>query len=166
MWWCFLYHKPKPFYHSAVLGAAGHYINSGGVNAAVAQNIRQFCDIPLSTVKGACKQLAEIMGKYFGWLHTGHRAQTFHLRPYIASVQWPAAARCKDYAGFDPIFSCISQQHFPQLAGDKYGSSLAFALHAYLTAQNCLYRKIFQLGHTDARAAYGLQQKIELLALF
>ena len=36
----FLYHQSQPLDLPAVLGAGGHNVDSGGINAAVSQNIR------------------------------------------------------------------------------------------------------------------------------
>ena len=37
--------EPQPVQSASVLGSAGDDIDAGSVNAAVAQNIRQLCDI-------------------------------------------------------------------------------------------------------------------------
>lgn len=53
-----LHHKPQSLNFSAVLGAGGHDVNACGVDAAVAQNISQLCNVLLDAVEGSGKQLA------------------------------------------------------------------------------------------------------------
>ena len=72
MWFPFcLDHQTQSFYFSAVFRASGHDIDAGGVNAAVAENIRQLGNILLDTVKGPGKELPQIVGKYLTFLDTG-----------------------------------------------------------------------------------------------
>ena len=62
----FLYHQSQPLDLPAVLGAGGHNVDSGGINAAVSQNIRQLCNVLLNAVKGSCKEFPQIVGKDLG----------------------------------------------------------------------------------------------------
>ncbi len=55
--------KPHSFNLSSVLTARSHNIDTGGLNTAVPQDIRQLCNIFFNAVKGACKELAKIMRK-------------------------------------------------------------------------------------------------------
>ena len=67
--------------------AGGHNIDSCCVDAAVSQNIGQFGDLFLNTVKSPGKQLAQIVGKHLAGFYSGCLAEGFHLRPNIAPVQ-------------------------------------------------------------------------------
>lgn len=51
----FLHHQAQPLDLSAVFGAGGHNIDSGGIDAAVPQNIRQLRNILFDTVESAGK---------------------------------------------------------------------------------------------------------------
>lgn len=75
----FLYYQTQPLDLSAVLGAGGHNIYSGGINAAVSQNVRQFRNIFLDAIKGSGKELAQVMGKDLGGIYLGRMAQPLHL---------------------------------------------------------------------------------------
>ena len=66
---------------------SGHDIDSCCVDAAVSQNIGQFGDLFLNTVKSPGKQLAQIVGKHLAGFYSGFLAEGFHLRPNIAPVQ-------------------------------------------------------------------------------
>ena len=70
----FLYDQPKAFDFSAVLGSGGHDIDSGGVDAAVSQNIRQLRNVLLDAIKGSGKELAQIVGKNLGRIDAGYLA--------------------------------------------------------------------------------------------
>ena len=50
---------------SAVLVAGGNDINSGGVDAAVAENICQLGDVFFKAIENSCKKVAQIVWKYF-----------------------------------------------------------------------------------------------------
>ena len=76
-----LHHQPQLFDFSAVLSAGCHDINSGGVDAAVAENICQLRNILFHTVEGSGKQLPQIVREYLAGIYPGSFAQTFHLRP-------------------------------------------------------------------------------------
>ena len=60
----YLYYQPHIFHLAAVLGACGDNVNSCGIDTAMAEDIRQFCNIFLDTVKYASKEMSQIMGKY------------------------------------------------------------------------------------------------------
>ena len=98
---CVLYNQPQPFDLSAVFGAGGHNIDPGGINAAVSQDIRQLRNVLLDPVKSPGKELAEVMGKYLGWIDTRCLTQPLHLCPDIASVQRLAGSRHEDNATLD-----------------------------------------------------------------
>ena len=48
-----LYHQSQPFDLPAVLCAGRHDIDASGINAAVAQDVRQFRNILFNTVESA-----------------------------------------------------------------------------------------------------------------
>ena len=83
--WRILYHQAKAFEHAAVLGAGGHDIDTCCIDAAVAQNVRQFGNILFYAVKCAGEQISQIMGKYLCFLYPCHLAQPLHLSPNAAA---------------------------------------------------------------------------------
>ena len=58
-----LQNQVHAFHATAMLVAAGNHVNTGGADVAVAQNIGQFHNVFFNTVKGACKQVAQIVRK-------------------------------------------------------------------------------------------------------
>lgn len=91
MWFLLcLHHQSKTFDLPAVFRSGGHNIDPGRIDAAVAQNICQLGNILLNAVKSPGKELAQIVRKYFGWVHTRRMTQPLHLCPYIAAIQWPS----------------------------------------------------------------------------
>ena len=59
-----LYDQPQPFQLPPVLQARGHNIDSCGIDAAVAQHVRQLRDVLFYGIKRSREQLAQVMGKY------------------------------------------------------------------------------------------------------
>ena len=88
--------KSQTLYFPAVFQAGGHDIDSGGVHAAVAQNVRQLGNVLFQTIEGSGEQLAQIVGKHLAGLHPGFFAQSLHLRPNIAPVQRLSVSGNKD----------------------------------------------------------------------
>ena len=81
-----------------MLRTGGHDIDSRGIDAAVAQNIRQLGDVLFDTVECPGKQLAQIMGKNFGCRYSGLSAKLLHLPPDAAPVQWLAILSTENHA--------------------------------------------------------------------
>ena len=69
-----------------MLPACRHYINTGRINAAMSQNVRQSGYVLFHTVKCTCEQLSQIVWEYFCRAYPGSVAEPFHCRPDIASV--------------------------------------------------------------------------------
>ena len=86
--WCFLclYNQPEFLNFASVFAARSHDINSGGIDAAVTQNIRQLCNVLFQSIECPGKELAQIVWKDLGMLHTGFLTELFHLRPNVAPI--------------------------------------------------------------------------------
>ena len=82
----FSYNQTESLHLLPVFSAGGHDVDAGGVDAAVAQNIRQFGDILFQLIESAGKELAQIMGKDLAWAHVGFATERFHLGPYTGAV--------------------------------------------------------------------------------
>ena len=80
-----LTHKTQAVQLAHMLGSCRKQVDSGGIDAAVPQNVSQPHDIPTGLIKGFGKQMAEIMGKYLGVLYPGGSAQLFQLCPDLPS---------------------------------------------------------------------------------
>ena len=61
--------KSQSFYFPAVFQSGGHDIDSGGVDAAVTQNVRQLGNVLFKTIEGTGEQLAQIVGEDFQAVH-------------------------------------------------------------------------------------------------
>lgn len=61
----FLYDQAHTFHTSAMFVTTCYYVNSCGINAAVAENVGKFSDVFFNAVKGAGEQVAQIVRKYF-----------------------------------------------------------------------------------------------------
>lgn len=114
--WCFLFsgifplhHKAQTLNFTAVLHTRGHDVDTSVLNTAVAQDIRQFCDILFNAVKGSGKELSQVVWKYFGWIDACFFTELFHLRPYIAAIQRVAVFGYEDAACLDAVLFCKIQ---------------------------------------------------------
>lgn len=81
-----LYHQSQPFDFPAMLDASTHNVDPGGVDAAVAQNVRQLGNVLFNAVKRPGEQLAQIVGKDLAGLHPRRFTELFHIRPDITPV--------------------------------------------------------------------------------
>jgi len=79
-------------------GAAFHGVDSGGIDAGMAQNVRQADDILFQTVKGPGEQMPQIVRKYLFSAYPCGTAEFFHFCPDVAAVQRLAACRNEDAA--------------------------------------------------------------------
>ena len=90
--------------------AGGHNLNPCGIDAAMAQNVRQLGNIFFNAVKGAGKEFAQIMGKYFAGFYSGDLAEPFHLCPDIAAVDRLSIPGDENRPGLNLVFLCILLQ--------------------------------------------------------
>ena len=79
-------YKAHIFHLAFVLCSGGYDIYPRGGYIAVTENIRKLGDILFQTVKGPCKQMAQVVGKHFFGVYSRACAQFFHLCPDVASV--------------------------------------------------------------------------------
>ena len=92
------------FHLVAVLCAGGHDVDARRVDAAVTENICQFCNILLHTIESPGKELPQIVGKHLAGFYSGCLAEGFHLRPNIAPVQRLPVPGNKDRSERMPFF--------------------------------------------------------------
>ena len=105
----FLNHQPHPFDLPAVLGAGGHNIDPGGIDAAVSKDIRQLGNILLNAVKSTGKELAKIMRKDLGRIYFRRMTQSFHLLPDVATIQGFSGPGNENCAASDTALLRITQ---------------------------------------------------------
>ena len=92
-----------------MFGAGGHDIDPGGIDAAVAQDICQLCNILLNAIEGPGKKFAQVVGKDLGGIDLCRMAQPFHLRPNVASIQGGAVPGNEDSTALDTAFLRVIQ---------------------------------------------------------
>ena len=90
------------FHLVAVLCAGGHDVDARRVDAAVTENICQFCNILLHTIESPGKELPQIVGKHLVRIYVCLRTQPLHGRPDIAAVHRLAGPGTEDVTAFDP----------------------------------------------------------------
>ena len=97
------------FHLVAVLCAGGHDVDARRVDAAVTENICQFCNILLHTIESPGKEFPQIVGKHLAGFYSGCLAEGFHLRPNIAPVQRLPVPGNKDRSRTDAVFLCVME---------------------------------------------------------
>lgn len=98
--------QSQAFDLSAVLRARGHNIDPGGIDAAVAKNVRQLGNVLFNGIKGPGEQLAQIMGKHLAAAYSCPAAQFLHPGPDTAPAEGFSVSAAKDHAGAD--FFCFA----------------------------------------------------------
>ena len=68
---------------TGVFLSGGYKVDAGGFNAAVTENVGEFCNVPAYLVKYSCKQVAQVVGEHFCGSHARCAAETLHFRPYL-----------------------------------------------------------------------------------
>ena len=91
--------QPQLVQLSEVLFPRGHEVNPGGLDAAVAQQVRQLDDVLVLAVKRRREQVAEVVREDLPCIHTRAGSQLFHFRPNLISRHGLAAFGAKDCAG-------------------------------------------------------------------
>ena len=66
--------------------AGGNDIDSGGVDVAVAENIRQFCHVVVDAVKAPGKQMAQAVWEHLAGRNVRPFTQSLHFPPDVAAV--------------------------------------------------------------------------------
>lgn len=125
MWYRALRH---PIQRPAVLCAGVHGVDARGVDATLSQQIGQSQQVFFRPVKGAGKQMAQIVGEHLGWRDIRRRTECLHLLPDIRAVKGSATPGHKHTAGFDAGFFYIPPQKAAEGAGQEDETHLAIAL--------------------------------------
>ena len=97
------------FHLVAVLCAGGHDVDARRVDAAVAENICQFCNILLHTIESPGKEFPQIVGKHFVRIYVCLRTQPLHGRPDIAAVHRLTGQGTEDVTALDSCAASILQ---------------------------------------------------------
>ena len=142
-----------------MLGSGGDQVDAGGLDAAVAQDVRQLGHVPADPVERPGEQVPQVVGKDLGGLHPGPGAQRLHLRPDLPAGKAAAASGEKDLAGGGLLLPGVLQQLPAQLAGQQDGADLALQADHGPACQGGFHREIADLADPDAGGADGLQQQ-------
>lgn len=118
-------------------------------------------DILLFFVKGAGKQMPQIMGIYFFLWHSGFPAQLLHRPPHIAPVHGPSTAGNKNRAVRDPYPCRIVQKDIAKLLRDQDHPALAFIFCNSVSTHCRLNCNILQLTDPDPSSAQRQDQEVQ-----
>ena len=109
-----------------MFSSAGNRVEPGGVDAAVAQDIRQFCNIPVLIIVAPCEEVPQIVGKHFTGADASLGTESLHLRPDIAPVHGPPAFRDKDWAAGKSALPDILAQLAAEFSGQENCADVSF----------------------------------------
>lgn len=109
-----------------VFRPGGQEVDAGGLEAGMAQHIRQLHDVTAGPVKGRGEQMAKVVGKDLAGRDPRRLAQPLHLRPDLTAAEGRPVSGEKDLAGSGFLLFGVFQQLAAQLAGDEDGADLAF----------------------------------------
>ena len=132
-----------------MLCTGGHNIDSRGIDAAVAKNIRQLGNVLFDTVECPGKQLAQIMGKNFGCRYSGLSAKLLHLPPDAAPIQWLAILSTENHAAGDTVSFCVIEKQLSQLTRNQNGPGFAFAVYGYGSGSHRFQSEVPQFRNTE-----------------
>ena len=161
----FLYYQTHTFHLFAVLRTRRDYINSCGIDAAVAENIGELCYIPFYCIGNTGEQMAQVMRKHLLRIYVCLLAKGFHFTPDICAAYRFACACYKNRTAVNFLLRCIAEQFLFQVFYDKNGSCFPFAVDNGFAAPYRLDRYIRQFADADTRAAYRLQNQIKPLVM-
>ena len=142
-----------------MLRAGGDQVDAGGLDAAVAQHVRQLRHVPADPVKGPGEQVPQVVGEHLGGRHPRPGAQGFYLRPDLPAGKTGSASGEKDLAGGGVLFFGVLQQLPAQLARQQDGADFALQAHLRPAPPGRLHGEVAHLAHPDAGGADGLQQQ-------
>ena len=74
-------------------------VDPGSVYIAMTEDVGELGNVLFNAIEGACKQMAEIVGKHLIRRYPRLLTQCFHLTPDIASAHRLAGFRDKDAPG-------------------------------------------------------------------
>ena len=108
-----------------VFRPGGQEVDAGGLEAGMAQHIRQLHDVTAGPVKGRGEQMAKVVGKDLAGRDPRRLAQPLHLRPDLTAAEGRPVSGEKDLAGGDFLFPGVLQQPTAQSVRKKNSTDLA-----------------------------------------
>ncbi len=142
-----------------MLHAGGDKIDACGLNAGVAQHVCQLGDILINAVERPGKQVPQIVGEYFRFLHSRLFAQRLEFRPDLAAGQSFSVSGEKNLAGDDFLFLSVFLQFPAQLSGQEDRADFPFQGNVRPSGPRRLNCDILYLADADARGADHLHQQ-------
>jgi len=130
----------------------------------VSEYICQLHYIPYNSVKRYCKQMPQVMVKYFFRHHTRSSAQGLHFLPDLFSGQLFSRPGQENTAC--PYFSlfCILQKPPAQFFLDQDGSYLSLQRNIRPPCPCRLYRNVFHLRNANPGITDAFHQKMQTLS--
>ena len=143
-----------------MLAAVCDDINSGGIDAAVPENVGKLCKILFKTVEGACKKMPQVVGENLAWVYIRQSAQIFHFPPDVGSAHRPSVAGNEKGARFDVVLRHIVKQLFLKGLNNQYRARFSFERNRCFSFSGRFNSDELQFADANSRSADRLNQKI------
>ena len=144
-----LLHQTKFVQLPDIFFSRGQEIDSGRLDTAVAQHIRQPHHIVTGAVKRPGKQAAQVVGIYLPPLHACCFAQCFHFGPDLLPIHSHTALGDEDLTRGDFLLSGIFLQLAAQAVRQQDGADLPLQRDLRHPGTDRLHRDVFHLADPD-----------------
>ena len=139
--------------------SAAHRVNAGGVDAAVAKNVRETHNVLELRVMRPGEEVAQIVGKDLLCQHPRRLCQSFQHLPDVGAIKRPPRPGDKDTSRADAALVAPGAQLPAQCVGDQNRAELALVVYACLPGGKALHGDGLQLADPQAEGAQRLDDQ-------
>ena len=134
-------------------------VDPRGVDAGVAQDVRQPGEILLQGIKRPGEEVPEVVGEDLARRHAGALAEGLHIPPDVRPVQRPPVPREKHRSGGDFLFLQVGFQQAAQLVRQEHRPALALVADLRPAGLDGLGGDKAQLRHPNPGGTDGLDHQ-------
>lgn len=128
-------------------------IDSGCVDIAMSQDVRQMFKVMLCMVEAHGKQMAQVMWKHLFRQYSCCLAELLHTAPYGESAQGLALSVHKYASLTDAAALAVIPEPFPQPVRQEYRPAFSLASYPCIAQPDAFHGDEPQLANADARGA-------------
>ena len=151
--------QPQPLQLPGVLRPGGDQVDPGGLDAGMAQHVRQLRHILMHPVEGPGEQVAQVVGEDFRRRDACLSAQALHLRPDLAAGHPLPGPGAEELPRKDPLLLRVPLQLPAQPAGDQDRPDLTLHVDIRPPLPHGLSGDVLHLADPDPGGADGLHQQ-------
>ncbi len=151
--------EPQLLNLALLLTAAAGGVDAGGVDAAVAEDVREAHHVLIPFIIGNGKQMPQIVREHLFGLDLRGQGQFFEHPPDIAAVNRAAGTGDEDLARVDALFFAVRKQLVAERTRQQDLAGLALHTDLRLPPARRLYGNAPQLGDTNTGGGNRLHQQ-------